>query len=581
MSESKSFVGNDFFDLAVKFVNQTNQNIFVTGKAGTGKTTFLKYIREKCSKRMAIAAPTGVAAINAGGMTLHSLFWLPFGAYAEKHEVQWDGGNHLVNNRTTLFGSLKLTRQRRRLIQELELLVIDEISMVRADTLDAIDTILKSVRKDQRPFGGLQMVLIGDLLQLPPVVKENEWQILKNYYQSPYFFHANVILQNPLVNIEFQTIYRQSDTQFIEILNSIRSNRIQKSELDLLNEYWDPDFTPTEKDNYITLTSHNRLAEKINQEALSALSTPLQELKAAVSKDFPESLFPVEMTLQLKEGAQVMFIKNDSGEDRKFYNGKIGYIKKINNLEKTVTVAFTNGDEDVEVRRETWENTKYKYDEKEGKIESEVIGTFSQYPLRLAWAITIHKSQGLTFERAVVDAGTSFAAGQVYVALSRLTSLEGLKLKSKINPHSIHVDQRVASYLNQLENMEELNQYLIQAQKKHLQEILIHIFNWSGLHATFKELQEGVLKMKIPSKAEAVRFLNEIDAEILKINEIANKFMTQLYAIFREVENINYNLLMSRVRAAVEWFDPKVNQLIVDLNEHIQEFKIKKAPKNI
>lgn len=580
MGDKKDFRENKLFDLASRFVNETNQNIFITGKAGTGKTTFLRHIRNITSKKVAVAAPTGVAAINAGGVTLHSLFWLPFGAYAEHHQMRWDDRDNFIYNKSRLFNTIRLTRQRRRILQELELLIIDEISMVRADTLDAIDAILKSVRRDQRPFGGLQLVMIGDLLQLPPVVKENEWSILCNYYQTPYFFSAQVLKQYPLVNIEFDTIYRQSDESFINILNNVRRNNIGEKDLEILNSYYDPSFTPQEQENYITLTSHNRIADKINYDALAKLSGPVQKLNAGISKDFPESLYPAEVSLQLKVGAQVMFIKNDSGEDRRYYNGKIGYVKEIGSSKNRITVGFPNGENDVEVKQEVWENTRYKYDEALDKVVSETIGTFSQFPLRLAWAITIHKSQGLTFDKAVIDAGTSFASGQVYVALSRLTGLSGLKLKSLIKAHSIHTDQRVVDYLDRVSSYNELEKELGLAQKKHLQEVIIQIFRWEHIVSESESFQLEMAGLKIPSKGEAISFWEGLCHEIRKINDVSNKFLTQLYTILRNNEEPDYGVLHNRVSAAVDWFMPRIEtRLLYNTLEHIYSYEVKKNTK--
>ena len=423
---------NDIFAKAVAFVNQTQQPIFLTGKAGTGKTTFLKFIRENSYKKMAITAPTGVAAMNAGGTTLHALFWLPFGVFIEDYPLQWGESDQFIYNKHRLFSTIKLTKNRRAILQELELLVIDEVSMVRADTLDAIDVILKSVRRDMRPFGGVQVLFIGDLYQLPPVVQDREWQVLRDYYSSVFFFDAKVFKQQPPVLIELQKIYRQQDSAFINILNKIRNNETTNSDLDELNTHYKPDFIAPEGEQYITLTSHNRLADQINQEKLESLETKLHQIKSIIKDEFQNGLFPAEETLSLRVGAQVMFIKNDVGDERRYFNGKIGTVKDIQVEKHKIIVSFPNGEEDVEVKRETWENIRYSYNKGDDKIEEEVLGTFSQFPLRLAWAITIHKSQGLTFEKAIIDAGTSFAAGQVYVALSRLTGLEGLVLRSRV-----------------------------------------------------------------------------------------------------------------------------------------------------
>ena len=437
-------VQNTAFMQAVSFVNHTDRNIFLTGKAGTGKTTFLKYIRQHSYKKMAVAAPTGVAAMNAGGTTLHSLFWLPFGMYIEDYELAWDDTDGHIYNRRRLFGKVKLTKQRRTLLQEIDLLVIDEVSMLRADTLDAIDAILKSVRRDARPFGGLQVLFIGDMYQLPPVVKEREREVMSRYYPSPFFFDAKVLRDNPPVLLELKKIYRQSEQAFIDILNDIRNNCCTPDQLEVLNAYYRPDFVPPANDSYVTLTTHNHRADAINKRELDALSGKVATLKAKVSKDFPESMYPAESELALKIGAQVMFIRNDSGEERRYYNGKIGYVKHIDSAGDSLIVEFKDGTDAVEVKREEWENIRYSYDKAQDKIQEEVLGTFAQFPLRLAWAITIHKSQGLTLDRVVLDLSRpTFAHGQLYVALSRVRSLDDLILTRPVKPAHIRLDPRV------------------------------------------------------------------------------------------------------------------------------------------
>src|SRR5690606_23567439 len=340
----------------------------------------------------------------------------------------------------------RLSAERRSLIQELELLVIDEVSMLRADMLDAIDAILKSVRRDMRPFGGLQMLFIGDLYQLPPVVKQAELLLMKDHYASPFFFNAITMNDVHLIQIELKIIFRQSDSIFINLLNNIRNNCCSYEQMTLLNCHFKPDFVSTGQDAFITLCSHNAQADSINQKKLKELSGRAVALEALVKGDYSESTYPTENILQLKEGAQVMFIKNDKGIDKRYYNGKIGFVRKISPDKKEVSVGFTDGSEDVKVLKEEWKNVKYNYNKTEDKINEETLGTFSQFPLRLAWAVTIHKSQGLTFDRAIIDAGSAFAPGQVYVALSRIRSLQGLVLKSRINLSNIFTNRDVVAY---------------------------------------------------------------------------------------------------------------------------------------
>jgi len=562
---------NTAFMQAVAFVNQTNQNVFITGKAGTGKTTFLKYIREHSYKKMAITAPTGVAAMNAGGTTLHSLFWLPFGTFIEDYELRWDEQDSHIYNKSRLFSTIKLTKQRRAILQELELLVIDEVSMVRADTLDAINVILQSVRRDMRPFGGLQVLFIGDLYQLPPVVKDAEWNVLRDHYSSVFFFNAKILRDNPLVMLELNKIYRQQDEGFISILNAIRNNQCTSDMLTTLNGYYQQDFVPNEEEQYITLTSHNRNADEINGAKLASLSGKMLNLKAVVKDDFAQGSYPAEETLSLKIGAQVMFIRNDSGDERKYYNGKIGTVKDIDTVQGTVTVTFPDGSESVTVKRETWENIRYNYDKGQDQIKEEILGTFSQFPLRLAWAITIHKSQGLTFQKAIIDAGTSFAAGQVYVALSRLTSLDGLVLKSIIPSYDIRIDHQVVEFAQRAQGQANVNEILEQCQRNYLGQILMHGFRWDGLLAETSELLKSLEERNIDGKEQAVLFFQQLVKHLQNQEKVAHKFIVVLYDLLRDKNAIDYDVICERSTAAVNWFLPKMDvDLIEALTKHIE-----------
>ncbi len=570
---------NTAFMQAVAFVNQTNQNVFITGKAGTGKTTFLKYIREHSYKKMAITAPTGVAAMNAGGTTLHSLFWLPFGTFIEDYELRWDEQDSHIYNKSRLFSTIKLTK-RRAILQELELLVIDEVSMVRADTLDAINVILQSVRRDMRPFGGLQVLFIGDLYQLPPVVKDAEWNVLRDHYSSVFFFNAKILRDNPLVMLELNKIYRQQDEVFISILNAIRNNQCTSDMLTTLNGYYQQDFVPNEEEQYITLTSHNRNADEINGAKLASLSGKMLNLKAVVKDDFAQGSYPAEETLSLKIGAQVMFIRNDSGDERKYYNGKIGTVKDIDTVQGTVTVTFPDGSESVTVKRETWENIRYNYDKGQDQIKEEILGTFSQFPLRLAWAITIHKSQGLTFQKAIIDAGTSFAAGQVYVALSRLTSLDGLVLKSIIPSYAIRTDYQVVEFAQRAQGQADVNEILEQCQRNYLGQILMHGFRWDGLLAETSELLKSLEERNIDGKEQAVLFFQQLVKHLQNQEKVAHKFIVVLYDLLRDKNAIDYDVICERSTAAVNWFLPKMDvDLIEALTKHIEEYQIRKRTK--
>jgi len=571
---------------AVSFVNQTNRNIFLTGKAGTGKTTFLRYIRENSHKKMAVAAPTGVAAMNAGGTTLHALFWLPFGAFIENHPMQWNEQDNHVYNKGRLFKAIKLTTPRRNLLCELELLVIDEVSMVRADILDAIDVILKSVRRDARPFGGLQMLFIGDLYQLPPVVRDHEWQLLRGHYTSPFFFDAKVLREQPPVMLELSKIYRQSDPVFIDMLNKIRNNQCATADLEDLNRHFRPDFVPEGDDRYITLTSHNQQAEAINRDRLAKLPGRAQQVKARIKDDFQSGAFPADEVLSLKVGAQVMFIKNDSGEERRYFNGKIGTVRELhldngeNNAQ--VVVGFDDGSDDVAVRRETWDNIRYKYDKREDKIEEQVLGTFSQFPLRLAWAITIHKSQGLTFDRAVIDAGTSFAAGQVYVALSRLTALDGLVLQSKIPPQAIRTDPQVVQFMQHMLAEDQIPAVLEAAQRSYMGQVLLRGFRWAELTETAEELRRSLAERSIPDRIGVERHLDILIYCLKEQEKVANKFTTWLQQMLNANDKAepDYAKICERTKSAVAWFLPRfVEEVVLATQEHIGVWKAKKRTK--
>ena len=447
------------------FVEHTGISIFLTGKAGTGKTTFLRTLKEKSSKRSIIVAPTGVAAINAGGMTIHSFFQLPLSPFVP--EVNF-------KNR------FDYSKEKRKIIRTLDLLIIDEISMVRSDVLDAIDSVLRRFREHEKPFGGVQLLMIGDLQQLTPVVTPEDEVILQRYYDTSYFFGSKALRSISYVTIELTHVYRQQDEEFITLLNNIREGQVSETDLKKLNERFNPNFEPEVGSDYIRLTTHNKMAESYNEVQLYNLPSKACTFTAEADGNFPEYNYPADFKLTLKRGAQVMFIRNDN--NGRYYNGRIGHVTHIDN--EKILVLCPGDDKEIEVQQETWENTKYSLNEKTKQIEAEVQGTFKQYPLRLAWAITIHKSQGLTFEHAIIDAQSSFAAGQVYVALSRCKTLEGLILASPISSSAIINDSQVTNYIShQTEEAEKSIAALPTLKAEYYRQLLLELFSFTDLKA--------------------------------------------------------------------------------------------------
>ena len=553
-------VTNKMFRLATELANQSSRNIFLTGKAGTGKTTFLKYIKENCLKQIAVVAPTGVAAINAGGVTMHSFFQLPFSPF-----IPDAGGfnrqNEEITNKNSLLSRLRLTTEKKKILQELELLIIDEISMVRCDMLDAVDAVLRHIRRrNNEGFGGVQVLFIGDMFQLPPVIKEHEWRLLRDFYNSPYFFDSHVIKEDPPVYIEFDKIYRQSEEKFIDVLNKVRNNELDEEGRILLEKRFLPDFVRTKDDGYIILTTHNDRARGKNETALKSLASKSISYRAEIEGDFPESAYPAEEELLLKVGSQVMFIKNDSERIKRYFNGKIGTVTDLD--DDKILVRCRDGEDEIEVTKEKWENIRYTVDKKSRQLNEEVLGSFTQYPLRLAWAITIHKSQGLTFDKVIIDAGEAFAPGQVYVALSRCTTLDGIVLQSHLRSTKIFSDERIVQFSKTHSSKNIIEQELEQSKRKYQLKTLLSLFDYNQIIGEAELLIPYLIENKSSFNEDAKKWVDAFLNKVTQLQTIAEKFQNQLRSIFDHEGNSGTNKVLSeRISAGSIYFLNEQNKL--------------------
>jgi hypothetical protein len=530
--------------LAAEFVADTGCHIFLTGKAGTGKTTFLHGLKKNSPKRLVVTAPTGVAAINAGGVTLHSFFQLPFGPFvpgSEASRSQYRFSNDKIG-----------------IIKSLDLLVIDEISMVRADLLDGVDSVLRRFRRSDRPFGGVQLLMIGDLFQLPPVVKEDDWRLLEPYYASPYFFSSNALGQTDMLTIELRHIYRQVDDRFIDLLNRVRNNRIDLAGLGELNARHKAAFSPVEEDGYITLCTHNRHADRINDSRLNALPQTIHRFDAEIEGDFPEAIYPTAATLMLKIGAQVMFVRNDTTPEKRYFNGKIGTISRIGDGD--ICIQCPEDTDEIIVEAATWENIEYTLNRTSLEIAETTIGTFKQFPLRLAWAITIHKSQGLTFDKAVIDAQAAFAYGQVYVALSRCRTLEGMVLSKPLPPEAIKTDPTIRRFSQETMRQRPTAEQLKRAKVRYQQQLLMECFDFQRLRRLMARLAGLVLGNPTAVHVSGVGNLRELQITIeTEICSVGDKFQRQLQGLFSSSTlPARDETVVERISKASTYFEEKI-----------------------
>ena len=543
---------NKDIELAWDFVNNTNQSIFLTGKAGTGKTTFLHNLKHKSLKRIVVVAPTGVAAINAKGVTIHSFFQLPFGPILPDSDSNTSSGFNKKFSKTKI-----------NIIKSMDLLIIDEISMVRADVLDGIDKTLKRFRNRNKTFGGVQVLMIGDLQQLSPVIRENEWYILKPYYQTGYFFSSHAYQSSNAITIELRHIYRQENPKFIEILNEIRNNTLSEASANELNKRYIKDFKPDPKEGYIALTTHNNRAEQVNNAELEAITSKEYKYKAKISGKFPDHAFPNNEELKLKAGAQVMFIKNDSSPDKRYFNGKIGKIILLDNNE--VVVKCPDDDYNIVTTPEEWENINYAVNPETKAITEDKIGSFTQIPLRLAWAITIHKSQGLTFEKAIVDAQGAFAHGQTYVALSRCKSLEGLVLKSKIDSSQIINDQQVSTFTQSSAENQPDDAALKLARTSFQLDAIHEIFDFYEFLPPINRLLDVYYKNRGSVQGTVELPLITMKDGIANLLKISNSFNVQLKQI-ADPDHLPENnpSIQERFKKANDYFKTQTAKCIVD-----------------
>ena len=530
-------------DLAARFVNTTGVPIFLTGKAGTGKTTFLRNLTKESHKNVVIVAPTGIAALHAKGVTIHSQFLFPLGSFLPVREPE----GHYTDQygfytQHTLGRKHPLNSVRKSVLKSLDLLVIDEVSMLRADVLDAIDYRMRSARRNFRePFGGAQVLLIGDLYQLPPIVREQEWPVLSQFYKSMHFFEARALQDSGLIYLELDKIFRQKDETFISLLNHLRENKLTAEDVRLLHRHYKTAKEVEEMGDVITITTHNYRAEQINHKMLDAQPGPSKFYEAEVKGDFPESLYPLPASLELRSGARIMFVRNDSGGEGEYYNGKLATVTQANNAH--ITVKDDDGVEYM-LKKETWENKKYVINPDTKELDEEVVGTFEHYPVKLAWAVTVHKSQGLTFDRAIIDVGQAFAPGQVYVALSRLRSLDGLVLRSKVNTDLVLSDADVVGFTQRSSEQQQLPTLLEQHQAYYLNSLIDQTYDFWPLLKLIEEFQKEHSSSFVFEDTQMQEAIPCVQSILNGERDNTGKFRTQLHGLLdhREKETLKIRL---------------------------------------
>jgi len=558
----------DLLEAATRFINTTSGHIFLTGKAGTGKTTFLKRLREVTHKSLIVVAPTGIAALNAGGVTIHSQFLLPPVTFLPDRNLSDEllaGGKFL--NQNVLARKHPLNSPRKQVLRSIDLLVIDEVSMLRADLLDAIDYRMRAARGNFRQsFGGAQVLFIGDLFQLPPVVRNEEQSVLSQYYKSPWFYEAKALQAESPVYIELDKIFRQQNPVFIDLLNNLRNNIASAEDLALLNEHYKSPEEVSAIKEVITLTTHNYKADELNRKELQRLEKPTHYFEAHVEGDFPQSMYPVAHSIELKEGAQIMFVRNDTSDEKSYYNGKLATVVNINDEEIDIEMAETH--QPYTLKRERWENKKYSVNGTTNELDEEMVGSFEQYPIKLAWAITVHKSQGLTFDKAIIDADQAFAGGQVYVALSRLRSLEGLILRSRINASAISTDRQVVEFAKANHRPKELPEVMKNRQRIFLQQVVDTTFDFSNIVKEMNYVQKDQTEEldEETMKPVLVQIVSALEAEMGN----TEKFRRQLADLLLKDD---YTSLLERLQKGRSYYRVLLSGLLRQLLAHQETIK--------